>query len=233
MKHARKDYDRIQDPENKIPDDEPVFLIRGQDTTAPAVLRYWAGLAAGENFLIYPVDITAYLVQYWQAVIDQPVDYPVKEMSGATAEVLASGFLVKLALPEQVHQWLEVSPVQCDNVVLSDEYRHLARGCYSCLFVEHREVEDQEEVVLVLVYLGPLNTTETIVQVQGVERIVLGQVLRLPLRRTLDVDPGYVFPGQRLYVQLWLFSGCGPGHDRLPPTGVSPVYILSYLPDRG
>lgn len=41
MKHARKDYNRIQDPEDRIPVDEPVFLIRGQDVTAPAVLRYW------------------------------------------------------------------------------------------------------------------------------------------------------------------------------------------------
>lgn len=27
MLHARKDYMRIQDPENKIPQDEPVFLL--------------------------------------------------------------------------------------------------------------------------------------------------------------------------------------------------------------
>ena len=44
MKHAREDYNRIQDPEHKIPDDEPVFLIRGQDKVAPSVLRYWAYL---------------------------------------------------------------------------------------------------------------------------------------------------------------------------------------------
>lgn len=42
MRHARKDYDRIQDPDNKIGEDEPVFLIRGQDISAPEVLRFWA-----------------------------------------------------------------------------------------------------------------------------------------------------------------------------------------------
>lgn len=42
MKHARPDYDRFQDPAGKIPEDEPVFLIRGQDKSAPAALRYWA-----------------------------------------------------------------------------------------------------------------------------------------------------------------------------------------------
>ena len=42
MKHARKDYDRIQDPAGKIPENEPVFLIRGQDAAGPATLRFWA-----------------------------------------------------------------------------------------------------------------------------------------------------------------------------------------------
>lgn len=42
MRHARSDFDRIQDPEGKIPEDEPVFLIRAQDWSAPATLRFWA-----------------------------------------------------------------------------------------------------------------------------------------------------------------------------------------------
>jgi hypothetical protein len=42
MKHARDDYQRIQDPEGKIPDDEPVFLMRGQDRTAWVVVIVWA-----------------------------------------------------------------------------------------------------------------------------------------------------------------------------------------------
>lgn len=41
MLHARKDYQRIQDPAGLIPDDEPVFLIRGQDLAAVPVLRYY------------------------------------------------------------------------------------------------------------------------------------------------------------------------------------------------
>jgi hypothetical protein len=44
MKHARPDYNRIQDPENKIPENEPVFLLRAQDETAAAVVRFWASL---------------------------------------------------------------------------------------------------------------------------------------------------------------------------------------------
>ncbi|MBD3352790.1 MAG: hypothetical protein GF364_14980 [Candidatus Lokiarchaeota archaeon] len=42
MIHARKDYDRIQDPANKIAEDEPVFLLRAKDQTAPGILMKWA-----------------------------------------------------------------------------------------------------------------------------------------------------------------------------------------------
>jgi hypothetical protein len=45
MKHARKDYDRIQDPAGLIGEDEPVFLLRAKDELAGATVRYWATAA--------------------------------------------------------------------------------------------------------------------------------------------------------------------------------------------
>ena len=42
MKHAREDYNRFQDPEGKIPAEEPVFLLRGQDQNAAFAVRSWA-----------------------------------------------------------------------------------------------------------------------------------------------------------------------------------------------
>lgn len=42
MKHARPDYDGIQDPSGKIPADEPVFLLRASDMLAPSIVRSWA-----------------------------------------------------------------------------------------------------------------------------------------------------------------------------------------------
>lgn len=45
MRHARSDYDRIQDPTGLIPEDEPVFLIRAQDRAAPLSVRCWAMIA--------------------------------------------------------------------------------------------------------------------------------------------------------------------------------------------
>ncbi len=51
MLHARKDYNRrIQDVEDVIPEDEPVFLLRAQDKHAPATLDNYSNLVAkGEN----------------------------------------------------------------------------------------------------------------------------------------------------------------------------------------
>jgi len=42
MKHAREDYNRIQDPAGKIGEDEPVFLLRARDISAPDVVIAWA-----------------------------------------------------------------------------------------------------------------------------------------------------------------------------------------------
>jgi hypothetical protein len=44
MKYARPDYDRIQGPAGKIPDDEPMFLLRGQDECAAEAVHYYAWL---------------------------------------------------------------------------------------------------------------------------------------------------------------------------------------------
>lgn len=42
MRHSRVDYNRIQDPAGLIPDEEPVFLLRAQDTSAADVVELWA-----------------------------------------------------------------------------------------------------------------------------------------------------------------------------------------------
>lgn len=51
MKHAREDYNRIQDPANIIPEDEPVFLLRASDMIAPTIVREWGivAMAIGVN----------------------------------------------------------------------------------------------------------------------------------------------------------------------------------------
>lgn len=44
MRHARRDYDSIQDLSNRIPVDEPVFVLRAKDKLAPIMLRIYADL---------------------------------------------------------------------------------------------------------------------------------------------------------------------------------------------
>lgn len=53
MLHAREDYNRIQDPENKIPEDEPVMLFRAQDKYAIAALEGYI------NAIVNDPDVTA------------------------------------------------------------------------------------------------------------------------------------------------------------------------------
>jgi hypothetical protein len=69
MVHARKDYDRIQDPENLIPENEPVFLLRGQDKFAPELLLLWAAklrLDGGQPIMAELVENHAQKMIEWQ-----------------------------------------------------------------------------------------------------------------------------------------------------------------------
>lgn len=82
MKHARPDYDRIQDPSGKIPDDEPVFIIRGQDLAGPATLRYWAmqnEKRHGDPSLTAAANAHARAMEEWQRYHGgKPADGPKK-----------------------------------------------------------------------------------------------------------------------------------------------------------
>lgn len=48
MIHEREDYNkRVQCIDGSIPDDEPVFLLRGTDPHALETIRHWVKLKAG------------------------------------------------------------------------------------------------------------------------------------------------------------------------------------------
>jgi hypothetical protein len=84
MKHARKDYDPIQDPKIVdlngccpllIPEEEPVFLLRAQDPFAKRTVLYWATLAreAGADETIVQLAIDqAELMNVWPIKKDLP-----------------------------------------------------------------------------------------------------------------------------------------------------------------
>jgi hypothetical protein len=67
VKHARKDYERIQDPLKLIPEGEPVFLLRAQDKLAPYLLDSWA---AGAEVIGCKQDIIDLVRQQAQAMRD-------------------------------------------------------------------------------------------------------------------------------------------------------------------
>lgn len=71
MKHAREDYNRIQDPAGKIPEDEPVFLIRARDTYGPETVREWVTMQINDPDhdpkLIKLVEDHVKLMDAWQA----------------------------------------------------------------------------------------------------------------------------------------------------------------------
>ena len=69
MIHARPDYNRIQDPEHKIPDDEPVFLLRAQDVVAPSIVEIWsiaAHKAGASPDIVNCAYIQAQKMRQWQ-----------------------------------------------------------------------------------------------------------------------------------------------------------------------
>jgi hypothetical protein len=70
MKHPGGKYDsRVQDSANLIPDDEPVFLIRGQDKLAPLIVRLYADvykLMGGDPDNGDTIKIHAQAMHVWQ-----------------------------------------------------------------------------------------------------------------------------------------------------------------------
>lgn len=82
MKHARADYDRIQDPEGKIREDEPVFLIRAQDALASMTVEAWADFAeqwGASVSIVLAARVHAKRIREWQTkhglkIPDAPAD---------------------------------------------------------------------------------------------------------------------------------------------------------------
>jgi len=97
MIHNREDYNQIQDPSGKIGEDEPVFLLRGQDKFTPELIRHWAILyMRSQSKLSKDVNMTynsvlawANRVEIWQEehgckVPDIPVDQLLTQMKDLT-----------------------------------------------------------------------------------------------------------------------------------------------------
>lgn len=90
MLHASPDYAHIQDPTGKIPADEPVFLLRGQDPVAPLTILFWADIArkagAGPD-LIEAAGAQAMRMIEWQKVHGAKVPDGLKPQAPAAPDL--------------------------------------------------------------------------------------------------------------------------------------------------
>ena len=71
MIHAREDYNRIQDPSNKIAEGEPVFLIRAKDKLMIPTMDRWidyAKLAKVDKKMVQMVIDFKDEVSEWQRI---------------------------------------------------------------------------------------------------------------------------------------------------------------------
>lgn len=94
MRHGRSDYDdRIVDLEDLIPEDEPVFLLRGQDRFAMRALRAYAIAArdAGCPEVGERARRQADRMAEWQARVDPKVpDLPEGALDTMIADAVSS-----------------------------------------------------------------------------------------------------------------------------------------------
>jgi len=80
--HARMDYNDVVALDKKIPADEPVFLIRGQDAVGAHIVRQWADAfesAGGDPKLAESARAHALLMDAWpkKKLADVPDGTPI------------------------------------------------------------------------------------------------------------------------------------------------------------
>src|SRR5215203_274737 len=158
-----------------------------------------------EDLVLERVELVADLAQHREAVIEAVVDEPVEQIAGAAGEELFAQLLFGPAALEQVLDRLQRQVRDRDHVVGPDEDVELAGAEAARLGVEDRQVEDDEEVVVVDVDLRPLVAREDVLEVKRVELEVLLEPAALERSRPLDVDPAQAVRVDLLDVWLlWL-----------------------------
>ena len=78
MRHGRDEYEHIQDSKGVIGEDEPVFLMRAKDLSAPAVVEEWARLAeeSGAHGRAATARAWADEMRAWQETPGNHTQYP-------------------------------------------------------------------------------------------------------------------------------------------------------------
>ena len=152
--------------------------------------RTTSGTLALEDLLLDALELVAHLAQHRERGVDAVVDDPVEQVAGALGEEALAQLLVGAqAALEQVLDGLQRLVGQRDDVVGPDEDVELGGVQAADVLVVAREVQDDEEVVVVLVDLRALVAREDVLVVERVEVEALLEPGAVDGARALDVDP--------------------------------------------
>ncbi len=174
-----------------------------------------------EELVLDVLELAPHLAKHREAGVDRLVDDPVKQVARPVGEELGPAVLVLGDAIEEAGELHEPFVGQRDDVVRADEEIQLDGLETPGRLVVAGEVENDEEVVVVDVHLGPLVARDEVLEGERVEVEVLGQPLPLGEPRALDVDPAQpvVLDGRDrrrcLSRRLGLDAGArGPGQPR-------------------
>src|SRR6266540_2749381 len=158
--------------------------------------------AALEDVLLQPLELVADLPQHREAVVEGVVDDLVEQVAAVFREHVLAYVAVGAAALEQVFDRRDRRVRERDHEVWPDEDVELGGVEASDRLVEDREVQDDEEVVLVLVDLRALVAGEDVLVVERVELEVLLEPGSLGGTGPLDVDPAEPVPLDGLDARL-------------------------------
>lgn len=161
MKFGRDDYNRrIVDLENKIPEDEPVFLLRAQDKLSPRLLLMWATelrLKGGDPNMAREAEDHAQAMIQWQNEhkCKTPDMYResaqkqfIKEKINILLSEIASGKRINVS---ELSDWIEKYYDKKDLVSilmhfdLKDEFKDISEDS---LQYNHFNLSDEDELKL-------------------------------------------------------------------------------------
>ena len=142
-----------------------------------------------EDVVLDPLELEADLPEHRERRVDAAVDELVEEVPGALRERLVAEVLAGLVALEDGPQRDERLVREGDEEVGPDEHVDLGREQPAGRLVEARELQNDEQVLVVGVELRALVAREDVLEVERVEpelRLEPGLVVEV---RALDVDP--------------------------------------------
>src|SRR4051812_22648050 len=165
-------------------------------------------VVALEDPLLDPLELVADLAQHRERGVDALVDDLVEQVAWPLGEQRLALLLVRPAALEQVLDRLQGLVRDRDQVVGADEQVELGGVEAADLLVVAREVQDDEQVLVVLVDLRTLVARDDVLVVERVELEALLQPREVDRARALDVDPAQAEGLDDLDVRL-----VGGGYD--------------------